>query len=126
MEIGHIIAHLRADKKISQRELATALNVGVVGMWETNKRFPSFECVIALADFFSISTDLLFAKDRKLKPEQYNSSVKLNEHTQKILNTFSLLNEDNRDILIGEAKKLLKAQRSEEKRDSGLPTARAR
>lgn len=120
MEIGHVIARLRNDKKISQRELATALNVstGVVGMWETNKRLPSFECVISLADFFGISTDMLFEKDRTLKPTQYNSSITVDNNTKKILDTFSLLNEDNRDILIGEAKKLLKTQRLEEKRKS--------
>lgn len=42
MKIGHEIAKLRAKKNISQRELASALNVsaGVVGLWETNKRAP--------------------------------------------------------------------------------------
>lgn len=126
MEIGHTIAHLRAEKKISQRDLAAAINVstGVVGLWETNKRLPSYECIIALADFFSISTDLLFEKDRKLKSAQYNATASTDSATQKIVNTFSMLNEDNRDILIGEAKKLLKQQRLEEKRHIE-PTAKA-
>ena len=116
MEIGHIIAQLRAERNISQRELATALNVsaGVVGLWETNKRLPSFECVISIADFFSISTDLLFEKDRKLKPQEYNKNLQ-SKTSQKLLETFAMLNEDNQDILIGEAKKLLKQQRLEEK-----------
>lgn len=121
MEIGHTIAHLRAEKKISQRELASAINVspGVVGLWETNKRLPSYECIISLADFFCISADILFEQDRKLNPNQYsNNSLSQNTDIQKILNTFSLLNEDNQDILIGEAKKLLKQQRLEEKRST--------
>lgn len=126
MEIGHTIAHLRAEKKISQRELATAINVstGVVGLWETNKRLPSYECIISVADFFGISTDLLFEKDRKLKSSQYNSATLTDSNTQKILSTFTMLNEDNRDILIGEAKKLLKQQRLEEKRPT-VPVAKA-
>lgn len=116
MEIGHIIAQLRTEHKISQRTLANALNVspGVVGLWETNKRLPSFECIISIADYFSISTDVLFEKDRKLKPQEYNKTV-LTKSSQKIVETFTLLNEDNKDILIGEAKKLLKQQRLEEK-----------
>ena len=126
MEIGHTIAHLRAEKKISQRDLATAINVstGVVGLWETNKRLPSYECIIALSDFFCISTDLLFEKDRKLKSAQYNATVSTDSDTQKILKTFSMLNEDNRDILIGEAKKLLKQQQLDEKREA-RPIAKA-
>ena len=120
MEIGHTIARLRAKKNISQRELARALNVstGVVGMWETDKRLPSFECLVSLADFFHISADVLLEKDRVLSPIEYKTDMALPSDTKKILDTFELLNNDNRDILIGEAKKLLKSQRLEEKRES--------
>ena len=61
MKIGHEIAKLRAQKNISQRELASALNVsaGVVGLWETDKRLTSYEWIIALADYFLISIDSL-------------------------------------------------------------------
>lgn len=126
MEIGHIIAQLRADRNISQRQLASALNVspGVVGLWETNKRLPSYECIISIADFFAISTDLLFEKDRKLTPINYLREP-MSETSQKILDTFKQLSEDNQDILIGEAKKLLKQQRLEEK-SGALPMRQAK
>ena len=90
MEIGHIIAQLRAEKKLSQRQLASIINVspGVIGLWETNKRVPSFECVIALADYFEISTDVLFDADRKLSPSVYKTEVKLNQNEKIILDTF--------------------------------------
>lgn len=119
MEIGHVIAHLRAEKKISQRALAAAINVsaGVVGLWETDKRLPSYECIISLADFFQISTDSLLKQDRKLDPLEYETDI-LSLDEKKILETYHLLNEDNRDILIGEAKKLLKHQRFEEKNEN--------
>lgn len=125
MKIGHEIAKLRAKKNISQRELASALNVsaGVVGLWETNKRVPSYECLIALADYFLISIDLLMEQDRK-HPIAGNNSDICEKETQKIIDTYLLLNEDNRDILIGEAKKLLKQQRLEEKREAALPVAK--
>ena len=118
MEIGHIIAELRTEKKLSQRQLASIINVspGVIGLWETNKRVPSFECVIALADYFEISTDVLFDADRKLSPSVYKTEVKLNQNEKIILDTFMQLNEDNQYILIGEGKKLLKSQKHEEKR----------
>ena len=119
MEIGHIISQLRHEKNISQKQLANDLNVsfGLVGLWETNKRIPSLESFISLIDYFSISADFFLEKDRKLKPEQYmNRTVDVSMETKKILDTFQLLNEDNQDILIGEAKKLLKTQHIEEKR----------
>lgn len=118
MEIGHIIAQLRTSRQMSQRALAKEINVsaGVIGLWETNKRVPSFECIIALADYFSISTDVLFEKDRNLSPAEYESTLQLAPEAKKILNTFNQLNPDNQDILIGKSKELLREQRLEEKR----------
>lgn len=121
MEIGHAISLLRHEKEISQKQLANDLNVspGLIGLWETNKRTPSLESFILLIDYFSVSADLLLEKDRKLTPNQYQNNVAiLSSGVQKILDTFHLLNEDNQDILIGEAKKMLKAQYLEEKRQA--------
>lgn len=113
MQLGHLIAQLRDKHKISQKQLAEELCIshGLVGLWETNKRTPSLEYFVSLIDYFSISADALLKNDRKLKPEQYQYT---STSTQKIMNTFCLLNEDNQDILIGEAKKLLKSQHNEE------------
>lgn len=126
MEIGHVISLLRHEKKISQKQLASDLNVspGLVGLWETNKRIPSLEYFILLIDYFSVSADLLLEKDRKLTPNQYlNYTASLSSGAKKILGTFDQLNEDNQDILIGEAKKMLKTQCLEEKRQA-IPKAK--
>lgn len=121
MQIGHKISQLRNRKNISQKKLAADINVspGLVGLWETHKRLPSLECFISLIDYFEVSADLLLESDRKLKPGQYeNTFTGVPADSRKIMDAFSQLNEDNRDILIGEAKKLLKSQRSEEKRET--------
>lgn len=121
MQIGHKISGLRNRKNISQKQLAADLNVsaGLVGLWETNKRIPSLESFILLIDYFAVSADLLLENDRKLSPGQYkNDPADSISASEKLLKTFSCLNEDNQDILIGEAKKLLKSQRLEEKRQT--------
>ena len=46
--------------------------------------------------------------------EEQTYSDLLDETAQKFLNVFLELNEDNRDIIIGDMKKLLKEQRLEE------------
>ncbi len=102
------------------------LNVssGLVGLWETNKRIPSLEYFILLIDYFSVSADLLLEKDRKLTPNQYlNNTTALSSGAKKVLDTFNLLNEDNQDILVGEAKKMLRAQYLEEK-SQAIPKAK--
>ena len=49
----------------------------------------------------------------KLIPE-IRGLVTLNADSEKLLKAFNELNEDNKDIIIGETKKLLKCQRQEE------------
>ncbi len=117
MQVGHMIAQLRNQNEISQKQLAQKLCIshGLVGLWETNKRTPSLEYFVSLIDYFCISADVLLKNDRKLKPEQYQS-ISVSPSAQKLMNAFNSLNEDNQDILIGEAKKLLKSQYNEEKR----------
>lgn len=121
MQIGHKISQLRNQKNISQKQLATDISVsaGLVGLWETHKRLPSLECFISLIDYFGVSADLLLEDDRKLRPGQYKDIfADMPAGSQKILDVFLQLSEDNRDILIGEAKKLLKSQRAEQKREN--------
>ena len=111
MEIGHIISELRKKRNISQKDLASDLNIssGLVGMWETNKRIPSLDLFVMIADYFNVSADELLKNDRSIDPALY-TKIELPAQTEKLLDTFSRLDEDNRDILIGEAKKLLKSQ----------------
>lgn len=126
MEMGHIIAKLREKKGLSQKELANILNVSssAVALWEVNKRCPSLDSLIEIADFFDISMDFLFASDRKNKnfvPIQYQAYP---AQTEKIIEYFQSMNEESRDIIIGEARKLLREQRLEEKREADtLPHA---
>lgn len=53
-------------KKMSQGELAKALNVSrsTVAMWETDGSIPDITSLQALADFFNVSTDFLLGRER--------------------------------------------------------------
>lgn len=65
----------------------------------------SIKELIVVADFFQVSIDYLICR----------TSIKdLSEIDQKYLTTFQSLDEDNKDIIIGEMKKLLKTQKYEE------------
>jgi transcriptional regulator with XRE-family HTH domain len=112
MEMGRVIAKLRNDNHLSQKQLARELNVStsLIGMWESNRRMPSLETFISIIDYFSISADVLMDSERKLAPNEYRCNTTIPPEFHKIIHTYSKLNEDNQDILIGEAKKLLKEQ----------------
>ncbi len=117
MEVGHVIAKLREKKGISQKELANILNVsaGAVALWEVNKRCPSLESLVNIADFFNVSMDEFFVNDRKnlnYIPLEIKHSSK---QGLKLLELFESMNEEGQDILYGKARELIREQRLEEK-----------
>lgn len=61
---------------------------------------PHIDTIIKLADYFNVSTDYLLCQ--------------VDEQDEKALCSFRQLNEDNKDIIVGEIKKCLKEQRYEE------------
>lgn len=126
MKIGHVIAQCRAQKNIGQKELASALHVSVstVGLWETNRRFPSPTTLIELADFFNISMDTLFSADRT-NTAFTPSQKQLDPDAERLLKYFESMNEESKEIIMGEARKLLREQRLEEKREPSSLAGRA-
>lgn len=125
MEVGHIIAKLREKNGISQKELAKRLNItpGAVGQWETNSRLPKLDKFVEIADFFSVSTDLLLQGDRLVKPENFitdindiiikreeKSNNSTNEQAELLKETFLKLNDNDKYILMGKAMELLKEE----------------
>ncbi len=66
--LGNRIALLRRQLKLSQRELAAALQISpsAVGMYEQGRRVPTAELLVAIAALFGVSTDyLLTGVDRR-------------------------------------------------------------
>ena len=126
MQIGHIIAKQREKKGINQKELASILNVssGAVGLWETNKRCPSLEILVKMADYFNISMDVFFVMDRKNNNFVPLELKVVSDKCQKMIEYFNEMNEESQDIIIGHSRELLRQQRLEEKRESSLPIAK--
>ena len=129
MQIGHIIAQQRNNIGISQKELAEILNVssGAIGLWETNKRCPSLEVLVKMADYFNVSMDTFFIMDRKnnnFVPLEFKVT---SEKGLKMLEFFESMNEESQDIIIGKSRELLREQRLEEKRENTtIPPAKAK
>lgn len=125
MHIGHIIAKQRENVGISQKDLASILNIssGAVGLWETNKRCPSLDVLVKMADYFNVSMDTFFTLDRK-NTSFIPLEIKVtSEKCQKMIDYFNDMNEESQDIIIGKSRELLRQQRLEEKRET-LPKAK--
>lgn len=62
---SELLKRLRAKAGVTQPQLAVALGVskGNVGDWETGKSKPGFNALVAIAQFFNVSTDFLLGLD---------------------------------------------------------------
>lgn len=58
---GELLAELRLDRKMTQKDLAKMLfvSVGTISNYEKGVHFPDIEKLIDLADFFHVTTDYL-------------------------------------------------------------------
>ena len=61
IEIGKKIRELRAERLVTQEQLAVFLGVTpqAVSHWESKYAYPDMELLPAIADFFSVTTDEL-------------------------------------------------------------------
>jgi len=61
MVFGQRLRYLRESKKMTQKELAKALNSSesTIGMYERGEREPNFETVGKIASYFGVSVDFL-------------------------------------------------------------------
>ena len=62
---GENLKELRLEMGLGQEQLAKALSVskGIISLWEHGLREPTMSSLIAIADFFSVSLDLLVGRE---------------------------------------------------------------
>ena len=73
--MGQIIKRLRKERNLTQEELAEQLNVSAqaISKWENGTSMPDISQVVPIANFFEISTDILFSRN----VQENNQNVKL-------------------------------------------------
>lgn len=66
--MGEKIKHLRISRHLSQRELATLLDVSksTLAAYENDSRTPSYEVLARIAEIFHVTTDYLILGNRDI------------------------------------------------------------
>ncbi|CEP93021.1 putative transcriptional regulator [[Clostridium] sordellii] len=81
--IGKRIKELRAQKDVTQKELADfiGLTPKMISFYEKEERFPPHDIILKLSDFFDVSTDYLLGKSnvRDIKSNDNLIVIKENE-----------------------------------------------
>ncbi len=96
--VGKIIRKLRLEKKITQNELSNYLGLTpkMVSFYELGERFPPYDIIIKLADYFNVSTDYLLGRSEIKNPEELLNDYKsLSIAKKKELEEIILRNKEN-------------------------------
>lgn len=120
MSFGNMLAKLRTEKGIYQKELAIYLNVsvGTVSNYETDKHFPDPISLCKIADFFGVTTDYLLERNSfRYNPELLNSRFTDTYILSDFVNTVLDLTPQNKNALTDYAELLGLKQKAE---SSGL------
>ena len=89
MNIGEIIAELRADKGMNQEELSVILNVSrpTLANWESGNRRIDIETLVVIADYFGVSCDYLLGRTK----HKYNFALENEKNVDAIMSVYESL-----------------------------------
>lgn len=90
MEIGKLLAQLRKERGLLQKEVANHLNmtVATISNYEKGVHLPDLNTLIVLADFFDVSTDYLLQRtDYKASISTLNHQLLADYTVSDLLNT---------------------------------------
>ena len=88
MNIGNKIKNLRNKRNLTQKQLATKLNISAstIGMYEQNRREPDNKTLVKLSQFFYVSTDYLL--NLTDNPSSKKTSPFINEHEKTLIQAY--------------------------------------
>ena len=102
MKFGELLARLRKEKGILQKEVATYLNVTVatISNYEKGVHSPDYETLVKLADFFDVSTDYLLQRTNyRASINTLNKKLIVNYTASDLLNAIMQLDQRNMEAL---------------------------
>lgn len=100
--LGELLAELRQDSGMTQKELGQILCVssGTISNYENNVHLPDAEKIIAIADYFHITTDYLLGRtSSSISSDALQCMVTENKTISDVLNTFIKLPRDRQQAL---------------------------
>lgn len=94
MEFNEKLQMLRADKNMTQEELAKELYVSrtAVSKWESGRGYPNIDSLKAIAKFFNITIDELICSEEVIALAEHNISNSNINHTALVCGILDCLN----------------------------------
>lgn len=101
-QFGEILAELRKDHSLKQRDLAEAIHVtiGTISNYETGTHYPDVEKLIELADFFHVTTDYLLGRSSvNISPDKLQQEFLSGKSLEEFISRFNQLSQKRKSLL---------------------------
>lgn len=101
-EVGQVLAELRSERGVYQKELAVYLNVsiGTISNYEKGVHYPDLVTLGKLADFFGVTTDFLLGRtEYRYNPDTLNHPLIQDYTVASLVNTALELSQNDRGLL---------------------------
>lgn len=102
VEIGQVLAELRNERDICQKEVAAYLNVsiGTISNYENGVHYPDLLTLCKLANFYGVSTDYLLRRTNyRYTSEAMNRPLAKDYTVAQLVNTALELSQKDRGLL---------------------------
>ena len=92
MDITKIVANrlklLRKEKKLTQADMAKLLNVtqNAIFRYESGQNQPSLSTLLFYSEYFNVSIDYIFGKERKISSAQIKKGATEKENIKEFIN----------------------------------------
>lgn len=99
---GEMLAELRKDKSMTQRDLANVIHVSVstISNYEQGIHFPDIDKLLDIADFFGVTTDYLLGRcDSNLSTDIFKEVIAAEKTVGDIIQEFRKLPAERRNAL---------------------------
>ena len=99
---GELLAELRQDKGLTQKQLGRVLSVstGTISNYENGVHYPDLEKLVALADYFQVSTDYLLGRENSTRTVHISEAKELqDERIIRLIHRYSQLPKDRQQAL---------------------------
>lgn len=102
-KFGKILADLRLDKGMSQKELAKAFHMSssTISSYETGTHLPNAEQIVLFADFFGVTTDYILGRSScNISPSVLKESFVDSTCVQDVISMLSNFPQEHRRALL--------------------------
>ena len=109
-KIGTIIRELRREMDCTQNKLADVLGVtqDSISLWENDKRIPDTQYIVAMANFFDVTTDYLLGLSDDFEGVRFGHEGKIREwlspEEEKLLVYYRKSSVEEKKTLLNEIK----------------------